>query len=287
MNALPIAVFVCVCGKKYQSADIDGHPAMICCPDCVAVAQKRTAKLRAKSIAEIVEMKRYEGTCDCGQPGWSYFSFGPRKCDACMQREIDFGRIEVNQKYFEGRDSISRALIEKSWIELCPKQFRDFDSRRLSVSELILKEIFSWTEGQGIFLYGKTGGGKTRIMWELMRKLHFAGRQIMAFDSGLRSKIGAWFSESAETGDRMVEKIKKCEILFLDEFSGKIRPGANARFEEELYAIVDYRYANDLPIFATDNRDGRAIENATSDKTIVGSPLVRRLREMCKTYQIN
>jgi len=66
------------------------------------------------------------------------------------------------------------------------------------------------------------------------------------------------------------------DVLFFDDF-GKMK--FTERVESELFAVIEKRTANCLPLILTTNFTGETLEERmTLDR---GVPLVRRLREFC------
>jgi DNA-directed RNA polymerase subunit beta' len=78
------------------------------------------------------------------------------------------------------------------WAALCPREFRTIteggqtDVDRLTrefpkLSQVIAHDL---SAGQGLIVRGKSGHGKTRSVWRLLRRAFDAGKTIRALTSG-------------------------------------------------------------------------------------------------------
>lgn len=166
--------------------------------------------------------------------------------------------------------------IESIWQSFCPPLYRITDPARLPQDKLA--DVLSWEYGsEGLLLIGPSGGGKTRAGYLLLRRLLEEGRKIRAFDcAAFGHEVGRKFRDG--TGEDFTDKLAKMEIVFLDDV-GKIP--FTERAEAELFALIERRTANLLPIIATLNMTGENLEAKTSQDR--GAPMVRRLREFCRT----
>jgi len=166
--------------------------------------------------------------------------------------------------------------LEAVWQSVCPPLYRMTDPARLPQDKLA--DVLSWEYGaKGLLLIGPTGGGKTRAGYLLLRRLLEEGRRIRAFDCvAFGHEVGRQFRGG--TGEDFTDALAKAEIVFLDDV-GKIP--FTERAEAELFALIERRTANLLPIIATLNMTGENLEAKTSQDR--GAPMVRRLREFCQT----
>lgn len=155
--------------------------------------------------------------------------------------------------------------------------YRQTDPARLPAVELA--QVMNWEPGpEGLLLLGPTGAGKTRAAWLLLRKLWEQGVRFTAFDAvGFGHQVGARSYENAVRFERWVRDLAREPVVFLDDL-GKCR--LTERGEAELFGLVERRTANGLPIIATTNLTGGALEAQSSANR--GAPLVRRLREFCR-----
>ena len=140
-----------------------------------------------------------------------------------------------------------------------------------------LAEVLAWQYGPGgLLLIGPTATGKTRAAYLLLLRLLDEGRSIRAFDCvRFGHECGRRFRDGG--GEDWTDALAKAELVFLDDV-GKMP--FTERAEAELFALVERRCANELPIIATTNMIGADLEaKASADR---GAPLARRLREFCQ-----
>jgi DNA replication protein DnaC len=166
--------------------------------------------------------------------------------------------------------------LREQWKGICPPLYRDTDPMRLP--EVPLQTVLAWRYGsQGLLVHGDTGRGKTRAVFQLLRRLHFdEGRKIIRFGA---NDFGAECSKRFFDGDgsAWIAGLVKADVLFLDDL-GKDR--FTDRVESALFGLVEGRMSNLRPIIVTTNFFGDALASKmTGDR---GQPLVRRLRESCQ-----
>ena len=123
---------------------------------------------------------------------------------------------------------------------------------------------------------GRTGTGKTRCLWLLIKKLILAGHEVRFFDCLAFAHACAREFYSGE-GDVWAEEIAKVQIVAFDDFG---KAPFTERAEAELFALVERRTAHLLPILATLNMSGAELSAKSSKDR--GDPLVRRLKEFCE-----
>jgi DNA replication protein DnaC len=130
-------------------------------------------------------------------------------------------------------------------------------------------------------LHGPTGIGKTRMMWLLLKRLHFAGTQFKAIRSTeFAQNAIQQFSDNPEEKARALSELRSLKtvpVLFIDDL-GKER--ATARLETELYELLEERTSRLLPILFTTQLAGQALASMLSREN--GEAIVRRLREFCE-----
>ena len=121
---------------------------------------------------------------------------------------------------------------------ICPPLYRFSDRDRSPCGLDKLQQALAWQYGErGLLLHGPTGNGKTRVAWLLLRRLHFAGHGIIAFDAVSYSHpVARHFGPNGD-GYGWARKIYTAPIVFLDDV-GKCR--LTERGEAELFGLVEH-----------------------------------------------
>lgn len=184
-------------------------------------------------------------------------------------------------------DSVSRsyrcskceteARVER-FQKLCPPLYRESDPARLPK----LHDVLAWQPGQqGLLLTGPTGTGKTRCLWQLVKRLVEQGESVCAFDCvSFGHEVSKRFGDSEEAPEDWAAQLATYPIIFFDDL-GKLK--LTDRAEAELFGLIERRTANMKPILATTNDTGTTLQDRMTDNR--GPALIRRLREFCNVIQ--
>jgi hypothetical protein len=206
----------------------------------------------------------------CGRELWGG---GRWRCGQCQDRvDLPFAEDEALE--------VCEARAAR-WNVLCRAAWKHTDPARLQQGPLA--QVLAWRYGpKGLMLMGPTEGGKTRAVWLLLKRLNDRGYYIEAFDSASfgRECTARFRGEQADgvAVERWLDNLSdKPHVVFFDDL-GKCP--FTERVEAELFAVIDRRMANELPIIVTTNMTGDdLIRKASNDR---GAPLLRRLRECCQ-----
>ena len=165
---------------------------------------------------------------------------------------------------------------EAAWKALCPPLYQQTDPARLP-DQIAYHNAMSFSYSPvGLLLVGPTGGGKSRIAWEWLRRAWDEGKSISAFTAvEFSHECGKRFFDGS--GEAWIGQVSRAKVLFIDDI-GKGR--LTDRGESELFGLVEYRTSHLLPIVATMNLSGAGLADRLSEDR--GAPLVRRLKEFCK-----
>lgn len=203
--------------------------------------------------------------------------FRPRTCPACHEAEAAARqRMACLQR---------QRRLEAAWESICPPLYRDTDTEHPAINPQLLAGLLRYEpNGRGIGLYGPTGRAKTRMMYLLLRKLHFAGHRVYACSARRLSYYFATQWGSDREANHARQAVRCCytaEVLLVDDL-GKQRftPAAEA----ELYDLIETRTSHLRPILWTANATGSTLASMMSPDR--GTPIVRRLEEFCEVLGV-
>lgn len=194
----------------------------------------------------------------------------PSVCDACSE-EYEQQRVEA------ARQELLKERI-KDFKDLCPPRMFDFDP------ELFPSDISKFEEcmsepllSMGLLIHGTTGTGKSRVLWQLARRLVIEEhRQVLIFRD---VEFGRMIERSFEGNyhDSLISKLCKCSVLLIDDF-GKSR--LTMRVEADLFDVIDSRYNAERPVVYTTQFTGESLARRFNDpETAVA--IIRRMKHEC------
>lgn len=173
-------------------------------------------------------------------------------------------------------------LIKSSSItqEFRSKTFSNFDWNVHEIIKEAHKAAFEYvkkfqtvrnTRNNSVALVGRSGSGKTHLLMAVSNNLLAKGIGVVYFP------WAEGFNELKNDFDKLEERIsrlQKVDVLFIDDmWKGREKP---TNFQiEQTYAIVNYRYMNNLPILISSER---SFEEMCEYDEAIGS----RLKEMSK-----
>jgi hypothetical protein len=168
---------------------------------------------------------------------------------------------------------------QEVWETMCPPEFmKPLDFGRPNCDQGLYERVMAWRFGtKGLILHGKTDRCKTRYMFKLAEREHYAGRKVVAITHPeLRMQISALASDSQRDLARYLQHLAKVEILYIDDLGkGAFTPAS----EEALAELIDQRTKWNRPFLFTTNDDFRTLEKRLSEDR--GKPLIRRLLQFC------
>ena len=124
-------------------------------------------------------------------------------------------------------------------------------------------------------LLGRPGSGKTHLIMAIANNLIQKGVEVVYFPwvEGFNE-----LKSDFERAEERISRLQRAEVLFIDDlFKGREKPTPYQL--EQLFAIVNYRYLENLPILTSSER---TIAEMCEIDEAIGS----RINEMCRDYKV-
>ena len=137
---------------------------------------------------------------------------------------------------------------------------------------------------KGLLLTGKTGRGKTRSMWSLMRRLACEeARDIRYFHAGdWFATLQGCLSYGRDDARGWVDAVARRPIVFVDDLGQEAIQTARSEWAMSWFMrFLDIRVSERLPLYVTTNLDAQGIAERGAS-SVRGDPMVRRLIEICE-----
>ena len=183
-------------------------------------------------------------------------------CENCLGRMREAQAVTLSVK-----------MREDGWAKLCPTRFYDTQLSRLPFPENATRALnWKFEHGHGLNFWGWPDTGKTRTLFMVLGKLHFAGYDVLVFTPG---EFAEELGKRGYRRDRWVIRVKQCPYVAWDDFD---KMTLTRDQELVLFAILDYRMSHKLPCLLTHN--SKADELAYKFRE--GAALVRRIRQFTK-----
>jgi IstB-like ATP binding protein len=204
------------------------------------------------------------------------FSFAPMVCDVCA----------------EARETKAEAQRKKPsrWERLCPPLYQCTDIRRLEKDLRLqgfdkrwIEEVLAWQyEPRGLVLNGPTGVGKSRVIWQLLRRLldeeHRTGTALNAvtFRGSLQS------AACERTTEEFVGRLVRTDVLYWDDLGQMHLTGP---VSEMLLHLVEERACAGKPILVTTQYSGEELDTQF-ERPQMSAAIRRRLNEFCRVLTV-
>ncbi len=184
---------------------------------------------------------------------------------------------------------IERELAERMEVARIPERYRacsldnfstDTSERERDVKAVrwALKEMLD-RPGQGLYLHGEHGVGKTHLTVGVLRELIRRGQSSVYYNvvdllDQMRDSMRA---ESGPGAQQILGMHLDWQVLLLDDLGVQ---RASPWVVERLHAIVNARYESTRVLIITSNKD---LDAATAN---LNRAITSRLREMCVVYKM-
>ncbi|MEK5167132.1 ATP-binding protein [Paenibacillus sp. FSL R5-0527] len=169
--------------------------------------------------------------------------------------------------------------------EFKSKTFKSFDvsdrpepikqAKRVAQAYVLAFQQIRKNKQNSIALMGNPGCGKTHLLAAVSNNLLDEGVEVFYFPwvEGMKELTSADFEQKQE----IIQRMQKCEVLFLDDlFKGRGKP-TDYQFETA-WAVLNYRYLNNLPILVS-------TERSISDLLDIDEAMGSRIAEVTKDYK--
>lgn len=155
-------------------------------------------------------------------------------------------RYEVEQAC---RLKLQEMARRKAWENICPPAYRNTVPQQLpNVAKF--EQVQKWRYGPtGLLLVGPTRRGKTRSVWNLLKRLHLDERRSMIAFNPMDLKLGvamAW--RDPEEAEFWVDRLRTVHVLFFDDLDAVKFTEA---VEETIYDAFESRPMHRKPVIAT------------------------------------
>jgi hypothetical protein len=185
-------------------------------------------------------------------------------CQQCTQRTIAEQAAHSRQLAMAAR-----------WGIICPVLYRDTDMSKLPCPDRT-ERAMRWHpngSGRGLNLFGFPATGKTRTLFLILQRAHFAGVTIKVYTSG---EFERDLERRSFKRAPLVTHLCSVDLLAFDDFD---KLNLTREMEKVFFAIVDRRMADAKPVLLTHNSTAPELEY----RFRFGEPLVRRIRDFCES----
>jgi DNA replication protein DnaC len=173
---------------------------------------------------------------------------------------------------------------KQTWDRMVGSYYFTFDPDRIPQAiSGHLDTVFSWhpDSPKGIGFLGRSRTGKSRVLFELGRRLFIRGQDVYP-TSGIEfaEKVAGQVNDR-DGFESYMQRLKNCKILILDD-ADKAR--MTEAVEASYYGMLEYRRRFQRPILVSVNSTGKEMaQNATQNR---GEPIVNRLRDLCEIIEL-
>lgn len=190
----------------------------------------------------------------------------------------DCSTAAVESRAAEQREEMHQNRLSR-WLELCKPAYRSTSPELLPLPHM-LERCSSWaccgSSGMGLLLHGKTGLGKSRIAWLLLKRECLAGKSVEVLTAMSGVDYAGKFEYGGAEAWRWIKGLSNCGVLLLDDvFKSSLSEG----FQSALFQIINARCERLKPMIITLNDTGASLVTRLSADR--GEPLLRRIKENC------
>ena len=224
-----------------------------------------------------------EKTCPCGKSYDSPFT----KCPDCLSASC----APATEAAEAIKKQEARSKLVNAWTALCPASYRHTDWTRPGLSPVCQYHAKTWwpdwkAEANGLCLRGTSGLGKTRAMFDILRRLHFAGIGVAHVDAtAFAAAVSNRYDDHHQTkwdARNLITRCHNVRILLFDDLG---KEPATRAVASALHDLLDVRVRERRPLLWTTERTGADIANYLGDHYADG--IVRRLRGASQIFDVS
>lgn len=233
------------------------------CPYCGKLYKKSELREEFKKNLPEIILQNIEYVPDCN----------------CFEKIKEKERQEQEKKW--AFEALKNKIKKYKDISLVDSKFLNskFENAEIKESHMLIskkyaeKFIESKKAPQGIMLYGTVGTGKTFASACISNYLMEHGKTVLVMNLGLY--INKIQREWAEAENSVLEYVKNCDLLVIDDFGVE---KVSEFVIDKTFALIDTRYRAEKPMIITSNLNLESINKK------FGSRISDRISEMC--YQL-
>jgi len=201
-------------------------------------------------------------------------------------------KIELTPDYMDQvtSDYIKQAKRDsalQSWRQKCPIEYQSFDVNHPNCLKYNtqINKVLNWNHNskKGLISSGTSNLGKTRSMWQLIKRLAENNSIIVQCYSATK-----WFNALQENvrygrddAYGWVEAVAKRPIVFIDDFGQQALMTNKEDWAFGYFMqFLDIRVSNGLPLLMTTNLTAKEFSQGLT--SLRNEPMLRRLLDVCE-----
>lgn len=192
-------------------------------------------------------------------------------CDQCRaDRDAEADRSAAAKLLSDRKDQ---------WNRICPEIYRDFDlvqSRHPEASERIIQ--WNPREGRGLLVVGASRAGKTRAVYQMLRRKFMEGAKVSAFRGTKWTELAiakARGGDESPEARRLIAEAHSADLTFVDDFA---KNRWTETTEVAFWELLEDRGSRRKPVILTCTETGDAMIQRMGHS---GQDIINRLREFC------
>lgn len=200
------------------------------------------------------------------------------------ENELDVAWEQCEKALEQREKELKQRARASAWKQLCPPLYRDTIVDRLPCKDEF-EEVQKWWSHNpvGLIVLGASRRGKTRSVWKLLERLHFEGKQIIAFTPMMLKLQVAKAWQDPETAEKWIHGLHRADMLFFDDLDTVKFTEA---VEETIYDVFEYRPTHNKPVIVTLNQTGAQLARRMNANGR-GVKIVERMREFCQVINFS